>query len=319
MWESINDTGTWEGEIWNRRKNGEIYPQHLSIATVKSCDGHVTHYVGTFSDITISKATAEESRNLAFYDPLTGLPNRRLLLDRLDQALASSARNGCMGALLFLDLDHFKTLNDSLGHDIGDLLLKEVAGRLRACVRESDTVASFGGDEFVVMLEELAEQPWEAGAQAEVIGNKILTMLDQTIRLDQHEYRNGSSIGIVLYNDHQECRDELLKHADIAMYQAKRSGRNTLRFFDPEIRKSIAARLELERELRKAFDSRQFQLHYQIQVNSLRRPVGAEVLIRWPQPGTRLDIADAIHSPGGRNRPDRVYRAMGAGIGLRPA
>jgi diguanylate cyclase (GGDEF)-like protein/PAS domain S-box-containing protein len=284
MWHSINTSGAWNGEIWNRRKNGEIFPEHLSIAAVKNKSGVVTHYVATLMDITLTKAAAEEIRTLAFYDPLTGLPNRRLLLDRLNQALASSARHGRIGAILFLDLDHFKILNDTLGHDIGDLLLKQVAERLTSCIREGDTVARLGGDEFIILLEELSGDVLSAATQVEAISYKILTLLNQPYYFQHNEYRNGSSIGIVLFSDHQQSPEELLKQADIAMYQAKKSGRNTLRFFDPQMQDTINARVALEHELRKALRNKEFDLHYQIQVDENNKPIGAEVLIRWLHP-----------------------------------
>ncbi|MFA6969794.1 MAG: diguanylate cyclase [Gallionella sp.] len=235
MWDSIGSTGSWEGEVWNRRKNGEIYPEYLAITAVKDPDGIVTNYVATFTDITVSRKAADEIKHLAFYDPLTHLPNRRLLLDRLKQALASSARNGRSGAILFIDLDNFKTLNDTLGHDIGDLLLQQVALRLESCVREGDTVARLGGDEFVVMLKDLSDEPVEAEAQTKVIGNKILATLNLPYQLAMHEYRNTPSIGAAIFRDHQKSHDELLKQADTAMYQSKKAGRNTLRFYDPTI------------------------------------------------------------------------------------
>ncbi|MGZ8982501.1 MAG: EAL domain-containing protein [Methylotenera sp.] len=284
MWASINSTGAWEGEIWDRRKNGEVYPEHLTITAVKDMDGTVTNYVATLTDITVSKAAADEIMNLAFYDPLTSLPNRRLLLDRLKQALASSARSGREGALLFLDLDHFKTLNDTLGHDIGDLLLQQVAERLTSCVREGDTVARLGGDEFVVMLENLSEQDIEAASQAETIGTLILAALNQPYQLATHVYHSTSSIGATLFNDHQSEMEELLKQADIAMYQAKAAGRDTLRFFDPQMQDTINAHAALEGQLRDALEKQQFQLYYQIQVDSLGHPLGAEALIRWLHP-----------------------------------
>ncbi len=284
MWKSINNIGSWEGEIWNRRKNGEIYPEYLVITAVKDPGGSVTNYVATFNDITVSKAAADEIENLAFYDHLTGLPNRRLLVDRLKQALASSARSGREGALLFIDLDNFKTLNDTLGHDIGDLLLQQVAQRLESCVREGDTVARLGGDEFVVMLEDLSGQSVEAAAQTEAIGEKILAALNQPYQLASVAYHNSPSIGAVLFTDHQQSLDELLKQADIAMYQAKKAGRNTLRFFDSQMQDTVNARAVLEGQLRKALEDRQFHLYYQIQVGSSRRPAGAEALIRWLHP-----------------------------------
>ncbi len=297
MWESLVNTGAWEGEIWNRRKNGDCYPEYLTITAVKDPNEIVTHYVGTHTDITLRKAAAEEIERLAFYDPLTRLPNRRLLQERLKQALAASQRSGRKGALLFIDLDNFKTLNDTLGHDMGDLLLQQVAERLSACVRESDTVARLGGDEFVVMLKDLSEQdefvvmlkdlseqPFEAAKQAEITGNKILTILNQPYKLDTHDYVSTPSIGATLFNGHERTVDELLKNADIAMYQAKTSGRNALRFFDPQMQDAIAARFTLENALHKALANQQFELYYQLQVDSTHRASGAEVLIRWHHP-----------------------------------
>ena len=281
MWQNIIENGGWEGEVWNRRKNGEIYPQHLTITAVKGADGVVTNYVATFTDVTLRNAAEAEINHLAFYDALTRLPNRRLLIDRLNHALSAGARLGWGGALLFLDLDHFKTLNDTLGHDVGDLLLRQVAERLTACVREADTVARLGGDEFVVMLEDLSKQPMEAAAQAETIANKILTTLTQPYQLSNNLYQSTVSIGVVLFSDHEHAHEDLLKHADIAMYQAKKAGRNTLRFFDPEMQNSINTRAALEIDLRKALDNHEFQLYYQIQVDSAGRALGAEALIRW--------------------------------------
>lgn len=284
LWESIAQTGSWEGEIWNRRKNGEVYPEHLTIAAVHDEHGTLTNYVATFIDITLSKAAAEKIERLAFYDPLTELPNRRLLLDRLKLALASSTRHRRHGALLFLDLDQFKTLNDTLGHDIGDKLLQQVATRLKDSVREDDTVARFGGDEFVVMLEELGEREMEAAAQAESIAAKILITLNRPYALGRHNYRSTPSIGITLFNDHVHSIDELLKQADIAMYQAKKAGRNTLQFFDPGMQDSINARVALENELRNALNRQEFELYYQVQMHSSGRVLGAEALVRWNHP-----------------------------------
>ncbi len=284
MWDKLNNTGSWEGEIWNQRKNDEIYPEYLTITAVKDPCGAVTNYVATFSDISVRKAAEDEIQHLAYYDSLTHLPNRRLLMDRLNQALASSTRNGRQGALLFIDLDNFKTLNDTLGHDIGDLLLQRVAERLVSCVREGDTVARLGGDEFVVMLEDLNEQAQDAAAQTEIVGEKILATLNQPYQLASHECRSTPSIGATLFNNHERAIEELMKQADIAMYQAKKAGRNALRFFDPQMQSTINARATLESELRKALENHQFQLHYQIQVDSSNRPLGAEALIRWMHP-----------------------------------
>ena len=284
LWECLNRTGAWEGEIWNRRKNGEIYPEHLTITVVKDANGIITNYVATLTDITTSKAASDEIKNLAFYDPLTRLPNRRLLMDRLNQALAASTRSGLSGAVLFLDLDHFKTLNDTLGHDVGDLLLQQVASRLNNCVREGDTVARIGGDEFVVLLEDLGKQMIEAAAQAEVIAQKIQASLSQTYQLGTYEYHSTSSLGATLFSDHEVGLDTILKQADIAMYQSKIEGRNTLRFYDPKMQEAITTRVDMQHELRQAIEQEQFQLYYQMQVDSTGHPFGAEALIRWHHP-----------------------------------
>lgn len=284
MWNKIQETGAWEGEIWNRRKDGEVYPAHLNITAVHDTDGNIANFVATMTDITLSKAAEDEIKNLAFYDPLTHLPNRRLLLERLQLALASCARSGKKTALLFIDLDHFKTLNDTLGHDFGDMLLQQVAERLTVCLRKGDTVARIGGDEFVVILEGLSKTNLEAAAETKIVGEKILATLNQPYQLGQHEYLSTPSIGVTMIEDQQSSIDELLKQADIAMYQSKMSGRNALHFFDPRMQDAISSRAELEGELRAAIRTHQFQLHYQIQVDSTGAPLGAEALIRWAHP-----------------------------------
>lgn len=251
---------------------------------ILDADGKPNYIAGTAQDITEHKAATEEIQYLAFYDSLTRLPNRRLLLDRLQQALISNMRSEREGALLFIDLDNFKALNDTLGHPFGDLLLQQVAQRLESCVRDVDTVSRIGGDEFVVMLKDLSDQPKEAAAQTEAIGEKILAALSQPYQLAAYEFHCTGSIGATLFNGRQLAKDDLMKQADLAMYQAKRAGRNTLRFYDPEMQASITARVSLERELRKALEMQQFQLHYQMQVDSSRHPIGAEVLIRWLHP-----------------------------------
>jgi diguanylate cyclase (GGDEF)-like protein/PAS domain S-box-containing protein len=284
MWSKIQNTNAWKGEIWNRRKNGEVFPELLTITAVRNTQGIITNYVASITDITVSKAAAERIERLAFYDSLTDLPNRRLLMDRLKHALASSARSGRQGALLFLDLDHFKTLNDTLGHDTGDILLQQVATRLSTCVREDDTVARLGGDEFVVMLEDLNELALNAAAQIENIGEKILSALNRPYLLGRHSYHTTASIGVTLFSGHNLEIEELLKQADIAMYQAKKAGRNTLRFFNPEMQASINIRAALEVELRKALENQEFKLYYQIQMHSSGRILGSEALIRWIHP-----------------------------------
>ena len=232
IWSNIRNIGTWQGEIWNRRKNGEVYPQWLTITAVKDDDGEITHYVGTLTDITVRKAAEDEIKHLAFYDPLTHLPNRRLLIDRLHQALSTSRRNQRSGALLFIDLDKFKQINDTLGHDIGDLLLQNVGQRLLSCLRENDTAARIGGDEFIVMLEYLDEHPEAAVQQVKAVAEKILDTLNVPYTLATHECRSSPSIGIALFLGHTHTVSELLKQADSAMYQAKAAWRNVYRFFD---------------------------------------------------------------------------------------
>ncbi|MBU0688318.1 MAG: EAL domain-containing protein [Gammaproteobacteria bacterium] len=284
MWSTILHTGFWEGEIWNSRKNGEVYPEHLIITAVKNEAGKTTHYVGTLTDITLNREAADEIKHLAYYDLLTRLPNRRLLHDRLKHALTASTRSGRHGALLFIDLDDFKTLNDTLGHDIGDMLLEQVGQRLESCVREGDTVARLGGDEFVVMLEELSENSIEAAVQSEAIANKILSLLNQPYLLAHHECHSTPSIGAILFMGHRQGSEELLKHADIAMYQAKKDGRNRLCFFDKSMQEAVTVRAALEADLRRALDRHQFQLYYQIQTDGSSTPLGAEALIRWRHP-----------------------------------
>ena len=237
-----------------------------------------------YHDVSALRQAAAEIELLAFHDSLTGLPNRRLLMDRLQQALASCARSGRRGALLFLDLDHFKTLNDTLGHEMGDLLLQQVAHRLCACVREEDTVARLGGDEFVVMLESLAERSTEAAALARQIGEKIMAQLNQPYQLAGQSYHNTSSIGASVFGAGPMVAADLLKQADIAMYQVKAHGRNALCFFDPQMQADISDRARMEADLLAALAGAQFVLHYQPQLALQGQVVGAEALLRWQHP-----------------------------------
>jgi diguanylate cyclase (GGDEF)-like protein/PAS domain S-box-containing protein len=285
LWHRLSKYNSWQGEIWNKRKNGEIYPEWLTITAVTGKDGKVTNYVGTFVDFTERKKAENEIHMLAFYDPLSQLPNRRMLLDRLRQAVATSVRNHTGGALLFIDLDNFKTLNDTKGHGIGDLLLVEVSKRLQSCVREGDTLARFGGDEFVLLLEGLSEEPALAAVQARSVGEKVLEALSQPYILEGNEFHSSSSMGITLFIDYKDKLDELLKQADTAMYEAKKSGRNTLRFFDPVMQEELEARALLEAGLREALRQDEFRLYFQMQVDHTGCILGAEVLLRWMQPG----------------------------------
>ena len=237
-----------------------------------------------YHDVTELRQASAEIEQLAFYDALTALPNRRLLLDRMTQAMSSAARSTRCGAVLFLDLDHFKTLNDTLGHDVGDLLLQEVAQRLKTSVRSSDTVARLGGDEFVVMLEDLSEDGLVAAMQAQRVGEKIMANLTQMYQLGEHPYHITPSIGATLFGAEHQGPGDLLKHADIAMYQVKARGRNALCFFDPDMQAAIISQATLKEDLHAALQGGQFELYYQAQVERDRRIVGAEVLIRWQHP-----------------------------------
>jgi diguanylate cyclase (GGDEF)-like protein/PAS domain S-box-containing protein len=296
---SLAQTGAWQGEVWDRRKNGEIFPQWLTVTAVKNDEGTVTHYVDAFTDITSRKAAEDQIQKLAYFDPLTGLPNRRLLLERLKQAVAAGARRQNKGALLFVDLDNFKTLNDTLGHDMGDMLLQQVAQRLGACIREGDTVARLGGDEFVIMLEDLSENDMEAAAQAEHVGEKIRATLNQIYQLGSYAHHSTPSIGVTLFGGSQEGIEEPLKRADLAMYQAKAAGRNTLRFFDPQMQALVTARATLESGLREGLTHDQFVLFYQAQITRNAQGThvvtGVEALVRWkPSHSELVSPADFI-------------------------
>jgi diguanylate cyclase (GGDEF)-like protein/PAS domain S-box-containing protein len=280
----LKELGSWRGEIWNRRKNGETYPQWLTISEVKDDFGVVTNYVAALTDITFRKVAEEEINQLVFYDTLTGLPNRRLLHDRLRHALANSSRSERYGALLFIDLDNFKDFNDNLGHETGDKLLQQVGQRLLTCVRETDTVARLGGDEFVVLLVDLSDNIEESASQAKTVGEQCLATISKPHLFDSYVYHGTSSIGVTLFIDQKGSIDELMKWADLAMYQAKAAGRNTMRFFDPEMQSVVTKRAVLEADLREAVLKGQFVLYYQPQMDEEERLTGAEVLVRWIHP-----------------------------------
>ena len=270
------------GPVIGRRKDGSLFDIELGIYETKLNDMNL--FVGTVSDISVHKKAQEQIEKLALSDPLTELPNRRLLRDRMHQALAAAARSGRAGAVLLIDLDNFKTLNDTLGHDKGDLLLSQVAQRLLSCVRDVDTVARLGGDEFVVMLEGMAEDTEEAARRAEHVGEKIRSALNQPYFLGSVQIQSTPSIGVTLFNHQKSSIEELLKQADLAMYQSKASGRNTLRFFDQRMQSVVTARAALEVELREALDQQQLVLHYQPLVDGDGRATGAEALVRWQHP-----------------------------------
>jgi diguanylate cyclase (GGDEF)-like protein/PAS domain S-box-containing protein len=282
--EQVKVTGSWQGEVLSRRKNGQVYLTLMHITAVYGDDGALTNFVLTFADLTEQKAAEKEINDLVFFDPLTGLPNRRMLMDRLKHALALGNRNQRQDALLYIDLDNFKTLNDTMGHGKGDMLLQQTSTRLRACIRDCDTVARIGGDEFVVMLEGLNRNATEAAAEAEVIAKKILNSLNRPYQLADTSFQGSASLGIALFVEHPESVDDLLKRADLAMYQAKSSGRNTLQFFDPAMQKVANDRAALEIDLRHAIAENQLELYFQSQVDQDQKIVGAEALIRWNHP-----------------------------------
>ena len=284
--------GSWNGEMEHKRRDGSVLDTEGRWTLVRSGDGTPESILCIHTDITQRKATERQIQRLAFYDALTGLPNRMLLMDRMHQALASARRHGEGGALLFIDLDNFKTLNDTLGHDKGDLLLQQVAQRLGTCVRNVDTVARLGGDEFVVLLEGLSFDREVLLRNARDVGEKILACLSAPYDLVGYQYRSTPSIGIAPFvsaagssaSDDSQTVGELLKQADLAMYQSKTAGRHTLRFFDPHMQKVVSERAALEADLRTALAENQFSLHYQPQVDHEGRYTGVEALLRWVHP-----------------------------------
>ena len=281
--DSSGDTHTYIDTAALHRKDGSVAWTETATRYSRNEQGELA-LLGVTRDISQRMLAQKEIKQLAFYDALTHLPNRKLLMDRMHQALAASTRTRRTGALLFIDLDHFKTLNDTRGHDIGDLLLQQVAQRLTNCVREGDSVARLGGDEFVVMLENMDESLPQAAAEARIIGEKVLAALNQPYLLHEIEHHSSASMGIVLFNGNGTSIDELLKRADMAMYRAKSAGRNALCFFDPEMQAAVTGRAQMESELRSALLAEHFLLLYQPQVEADGRVTGAEALIRWQHP-----------------------------------
>jgi len=284
MWQQLLRNGYWSGEIFDKRKNGEIYPKWIKITAVRNQQQQVTHYVAVFNDLSERKRSQEEIRNLAFYDSLTKLPNRHLFLDRFSAALASASRLNKFGAILLIDLDRFKILNDTLGHDYGDFLLIEVAIRLKACVREKDTVARLGADEFVILVEDVSDDPDDSSLKVGLIAEKIRESLARPYFFNGHQLLSSSSVGVCLYDGNEKSIEELVQHAEMAMYQAKSAGRNSIRFFDPVMQHKVTSHAALENDLRHAIEQQQLHLYYQMQVDVNHRPLGAEALLRWIHP-----------------------------------
>ncbi len=283
LWAELLVQGRWQGEVHDRRKDGSTFAGWLSISAVGPRRGPESNYVANLYDISAYKASQDEIRHLAFFDALTKLPNRRLMEDRLSRLLAAAARSGRRGAILFIDLDHFKTLNDTRGHASGDRLLVEVARRLQMAVRDGDTVARLGGDEFVVLLGELATDSREAERHASQVGAKLQAALATPVPIGELRYTTSASIGVALIDGH-ETVSGLLQQSDLAMYEAKRAGRNTLRFFEPRMLKDANDEAAQAQELWRALEEDQFELHYQPQFDAQRHIVAAEALLRWQHP-----------------------------------
>lgn len=283
MQETLDKYGHWQGEIWNRRKNGEVYPEQVSISAVKNARGEVQYYVGISSDISKDKEAETLIHDLAYYDVLTGLPNRLLLDDRLKVALANAARNDKFVALLFLDLDHFKEVNDTLGHSAGDRLLMTTAERILDCVREGDTVARQGGDEFVLLLPDLTDTD-DAVYAASTVAEKIREVLNQPFDLDGFEAAVTPSMGIAIFPSDADNMEELIRNADTAMYHAKNTGRNNFQFYAADMSSGALNRLSMDNALRHAIKQKEFELLYQPQVDMLGNILSVEALLRWNNP-----------------------------------
>lgn len=284
MWQSIEDTGSWSGEIWNRKKNGELSPEWLSITTLQDDSGRVINYMGVFTDISVLKRSEEKLEHLANHDPLTGLPNRTLLYDRLDRAIRVAQRNSANITVLFLDLDRFKIINDTLGHAIGDQLLIEAAARLSAVLRDADTVGRLGGDEFLAIMEGCGDI-----AEVEVVSDRLRQTIAKPFVIEEKELFIGVSIGISVFPQDGDTAATLIRNADSAMYQAKKSGRNSIEFYDMALTERAAKRMEFDAALRRAIEREEFLLYYQPKVDLKSGAItSAEVLIRWLRDGVEM-------------------------------
>ncbi len=299
LWTHLKVSGTWEGEISNRHKKGHIIVEWLAISAVTDVNGSVINYLGSFYEITQKKAAEAEIQRLAFFDPLTALANRRLLVDRIQHAMVVSQRSKKFGAIILLDLDGFKSVNDTQGHSTGDGLLVSSAQRIQGAVRAGDTVARMGGDEFVILLEELGDNVQDAAVFASVIGEKVREALEAPYDFDGHKSYCSASIGITLFLAREESLDTVMKHADVAMYRAKQSGRNCVRLFDAAMQHAIDERVTSEISLRSAIERGQLELHYQPLVDDVGEIIGAEALLRWNRPkygltypGTFISLAE---------------------------
>jgi len=281
MWASIKEVGYWHGEIWNRRKNGEVYPEWLTISAVKNAEGQTTHYVGTFSDISQIKESEERAEHLAHFDPLTDLPNRLLVLSHLNHVLARAQRHHRHVGVLYIDLDRFKNVNESLGYPVGDELLIALTERLTMHMRSEDLLARLGGDEFLLVLESI-----ETPEDAATVARSLLELLTQPFELsEEQEIFIGASIGISVFPNDGDNADQLIQYADAAMHQAKQQGRNTYQFYTESLTRASGEHLEMETRLRHAITANQLRVYYQPQVDiATGRIIGAEALVRWQDP-----------------------------------
>lgn len=284
MWQTIAAEGSWQGEVWNRRKSGEVYPQWLTISAMRGDMGEVRHYVATLSDLSEAKAAESTIQRLAFYDPLTGLPNRRLLLDRLGQVISHTRRRNHYASLLLVGLDNFKAYNTTLGHASGDTLLRRLAEVLRDSLRESDTLARGGGDQFALLVQDLGDEPAHAARGAERLGEKLLREIACTAGGGDESLPLTASIGISLFHDDDLDGAEAIQQAELAMYEAKREGGATLRFFDHAMQTSVTERAHLEADLDRALEGNELRLFFQPQVDATGVTVGLEALLRWEHP-----------------------------------
>jgi diguanylate cyclase (GGDEF)-like protein/PAS domain S-box-containing protein len=283
MWEAILKDGFWQGEMWDQRKDGSVYPKMITISVVRDKAGDIEFYLANFVDISCYKEAEQRTEHLALHDPLTGLPNRLHLQIFLEQSMLIVTRMSEQLAVMFLDLDRFKNVNDTLGHSVGDELLIQVAARLKSCVRDYDTVVRLGGDEFVVIL-----RGYDIASDAAIVAKKINFQLSQPFVIGTHTLHTSTSIGIALYPDNAEHIGDLMRNADRAMYFAKAEGGNIFCFFSPAMNLHAHERLKLENQLYEAIEKQELNLYYQIQVDNLYQPLGAEALIRWLHPEQKL-------------------------------
>ncbi|MEA2117663.1 putative bifunctional diguanylate cyclase/phosphodiesterase [Halovibrio sp. HP20-50] len=292
LWKSLVKTGNWEGEIWNQRKNGELFPEWLTVSAIYSSSGELTHYVATMNDISERKAAEQEIHQLAFYDPLTGLANRQLFMDRMEAALKELRRHQLCGALLLIDIDNFKQINDTLGHFSGDLLLQTIARRLGRMLRDTDTLARLGSDEFAVLIEGQASSPVQTSQLAELVAHKLQATLFTPIELADESVTVTGSVGIALMTNSEYGVADYLQQVDMALFQAKNSGRHRMCFFDPSMQATLLAHVKLETDLYQAQAKQQWLLYYQPQVNHHGNVFGVEALLRWEHPERGLVAPD---------------------------